>query len=116
MASSQENALHTKTPDVIDAVAAGGWETISTLAEHLVAEGLITQVVDDEAIDAKSTRDGVRKLVRAVKGKVKLNPERNFGMFLTALRKSELKDVAEMLEKECCELWGNIVFLCLRKI
>ena len=89
---------------IVDTLSAGGKGTIITFADNLLGEELITVAIHDDAIEATS-RQGASKIMTAVMGKVRNFPAK-YDRFLTAFRKSEMSDVADVLEQECrgCEL------------
>ena len=101
MATPQEKAVKRKTPDIIDTIVAGGKATFIQFAGHLKALDVINPATYDDAKQDK-VREGADSVMTAVQNKIKKDPT-NFEKLLEALRKSDLNDEAEMLERECCE-------------
>ena len=103
MAKPQERALRKHNAMIVDTLSAGGTGTIINFAGKLLAEELITAPVHDDAIIEANPRQGASKIMMAVMGKVRNFPDK-YGPFLTALRNSEMSEIADILERECCEL------------
>ena len=108
----QESHLLKQTPAILEAIDAGGRATLIKLTGHLIAQGLITKAIKQQAKQAPTVLEGADMLMEAIQDKVKKNPA-IFGKFLMALRSSDLNDEADMLESECCEF--EIIFYALQK-
>ena len=98
------DVLHSRAPEINEAIDSGGRATLITLAGHLVAQGLIANVIKRQAQQAPTVLEGADMLMTAVQNKLKKDTA-NFDKFLTALRSSGLDDKADMLEQEYCEFW-----------
>ena len=101
--AAAETSLNEITPEIIATIDAGGRATLVQFAVNLKAQGLITQVVQNQAKQAPTVYEGADMLMTAIQEKVKRDAA-NFDKFLAALRSSDLDDYAEKLEKGCCEL------------
>lgn len=101
MATPEEKAVKSKTPDIINTIVAGGSATLTQFAGYLVSLDVIKQTTWEDARQDK-LRAGTDSVMTAVKNSIRIDPAK-FKKLIEALRKSELNDEANMLEREYCE-------------
>ena len=89
--------------------------SLTTVAGYLAQHGLITDQKHSDAISVtgQGPDQKAADILNAVLKKIKLKPHKYFPEFITALRESDLGDLADVLEEELCsECRLNDLSLC----